>query len=82
MKDIREIEIKFSTRKPNNRIRDNFFLRFLEKTIGGAVIKNPPANIRDSRYMGSIPVLERYPGVGNINTLQDSCLASSMDREA
>ena len=30
---------------------------------------------------GSIPELGRYPGEGNSNPLQYSCLESSMDRE-
>ena len=32
--------------------------------------------------MGSIPGLGRYPGVGNGNPLQYSCLKNSMDRGA
>ena len=32
--------------------------------------------------MGSIPGLERSPGVGNANLLQYSCLENSMDRGA
>ena len=32
--------------------------------------------------MGSIPGLERFPGVGNTNSLQYSCLENSMDRGA
>ena len=43
------------------------------------VVKNLPANAGDA---GSIPGLGRYPGVGNGNPLQYSCLANSMDREA
>ena len=31
---------------------------------------------------GSIPGLGRYPGEGNGNPLQCSCLENSMDREA
>ena len=41
----------------------------------GTLIKNPPANAGD---MGSIPGLEKSPGVGNGNPLQEN----SMDREA
>ena len=32
--------------------------------------------------LGSIPGLERYPGEGNGNPLQYSCLENSMDRGA
>ena len=35
----------------------------------GAVVKNLPANARDTRDMGSIPGLGRSPGVGNGNLL-------------
>ena len=47
---------------------------------GGAVVKNLPANAGDTRDMSSIPGLERFPGVGNDNRLQYSCLENSMDR--
>ena len=43
------------------------------------VVKNPPAKVGDS---GSIPGLGRFPGVGNGNPLQYSCLESPMDRGA
>jgi len=46
---------------------------------GGSMVKNPPANVRD---MGSIPVLGRFPGEGNGNPLQYSCLRNLMDRGA
>ena len=49
---------------------------------GGAVVKNLPANAGDTRAMGSIPGLGRFPGVGNDNSLQCSCLGNPMDREA
>ena len=35
---------------------------------------NPPANAGDSRDLGSIPRLGRFPGVGNGNPLQYTCL--------
>ena len=41
---------------------------------GGSVIKNLPANAGDAGDLGSIPGLERSPGVGNGNPLQYSCL--------
>ena len=46
------------------------------------VVKNPPANTEDIRDMGSISVSGRYPGEGNGNPLQYSCLENPMDREA
>ena len=49
---------------------------------GGAVVKNLSANARGARDTGSIPGSGRFPGVGNGNPLQYSCLENSMDREA
>ena len=46
---------------------------------GGSVVKNPPASAGD---LGSIPELGRYPGEGNGNPLQYSCLESLVGREA
>ena len=46
---------------------------------GGSVVKNPPANAGD---MSFIPGSGRYPGGGNGNPLQYSCLENPMDREA
>ena len=47
------------------------------------MVKNPPVNaggfIRDA---DSIPGLGRYPGEGNGNPLQYSCLENPMDRGA
>ena len=44
------------------------------------MVKNSPANARDTRDIGLIPGLGRSPGVGNDNPLQYSCLENSMDR--
>ena len=46
---------------------------------GGSLVKNLPANTGDS---GLIPGSRRYPGEGNGNPLQYSCLEKSMDRGA
>ena len=40
--------------------------------MAGTVVKNLPANVGDIRSMGSIPGLERFPGVGNDSPLQYS----------
>ena len=50
-----------------------------EGFLGGTVVKNLPANAGDA---SSIPGLGRFPGVGNGNSLQYSCLENSMDKEA
>ena len=41
---------------------------------GGSVVENLPANAGD---VGSIPGLERSPGGGHGNPLQDSCLGNA-----
>ena len=46
------------------------------------MVKNPPAIARDVRVVGIIPGSGRYPGVGNGNPLQYSCLENPMDRGA
>ena len=62
------------------------FLNFLSEFARGTslvaqVVKNSPANVGNSRDVGSIPWLGRSPEVGNGNPFQYSCLASSMDGE-
>ena len=46
---------------------------------GGSAVKNLPANTGD---WGSIPGSGRYPGEGNGNSLQYSCLGNPLDRGA
>ena len=47
---------------------------------GGSVVKNLPANAEDSGDMGLSSRSERFPGGGNGNPLQYSCLENPMDR--
>ena len=60
------------------------FAQMLASLFGGfpsgAVVKNPPANAGDARDAGSIPGLGKFPGEGNGNSLQYSCLGNSTDR--
>ena len=49
---------------------------------GGLVVKNSPANAGNTGDVGLIPGSERYPGVGNDNLFQYSCLKNSMDSGA
>ena len=49
---------------------------------GGSVVKNLPANARDTGDMGSIPELERCSRVLNGSPLQYSCLENPIDRGA
>ena len=52
------------------------------------MVKNLPANARDTRDMGSVPGLGRFPGLerplgeGHGSPPQYSCLENPMDREA
>ena len=46
------------------------------------VVKNPPANSVDIRDVGLIPGSGRFPGGGDGNPFQYSCLENSMDRGA
>ena len=46
---------------------------------GGSVGRNLPANEGD---MGSVPGSKRFPGKGNGNPLQYSCLKNPMDSRA
>ena len=43
-------------------------------------IKNPPDNVGDIRDVGLIPGSRKYPGGGNSNPFQYSCLENPMDR--
>ena len=47
--------------------------------LGGSVVKNLPAQAED---VGFIPRSGRFPGEGNDNPLQYSCLGNPMDRGA
>ena len=46
---------------------------------GSAMVKNLLANARGARDMGSVPGSGKFPGGGNGNTLQYSCLKNFMD---
>ena len=46
------------------------------------MVKNLPANAGNTRDAALILGLERFPGEGNGNPLQYSCLGDSMDRGA
>ena len=49
---------------------------------GGSVVNTPPASSGDTRDMGLVPKSGRFPGGGNGNPLQYSCLDNSIDRGA
>ena len=46
------------------------------------MVNNMPASAGGIRDSDLIPGLGRFPGEGNGNTLQYSCLENTMDREA
>ena len=54
-----------------------YTLNLTQSYMGGAVVKNPPANAGDP---GSTPGSGRSPGEGNSNPLQYSCLGKATDR--
>ena len=54
----------------------------LRASLVAEMVKNPPSSAADARDTGSIPGSGRYPGPGNGNPLQYSCLENSMDRGA
>ena len=60
----------------------NLVIIYRTDFLGGAVVKNPPANAGDARNVGLIPGLGRFPGGGNGNSFQYSCLENSMDKGA
>ena len=49
---------------------------------GGSVVRNPPANAGSTGDSSLIPGSGRYPGEGNGNPLQYSCLRNPRDRGA
>ena len=52
----------------------------LRASLMALMVKNPPVNAGDPG--SSIPGSRRYPGEGNGNPLQYSCLENSIDRGA
>ena len=46
------------------------------------MVKNLPANIEDTSDVVSVPGLGRFPGEGNGNSFQISCLENSMAEES
>ena len=46
------------------------------------MVKNPPANARNSGDVGLIPGSGRSPGEGDDNPLQYSCMVNPIDRGA
>ena len=60
----------------SNPFEKHFEKAYILSFPGGAVVKNPPASARD---IGSIPGVERLPGIGNGNLLRYSCLENFMN---
>ena len=46
------------------------------------MVKNLPPSAGETRVVGLIPGLGRFPGGGHGNPLQNSCLENPMDRGA
>ena len=71
----------------NNKIikqlqKCTFLSKNKDVTLFPQVVKNSPANARDTRDMGSNPGSGGCPGEGNGHPLQYSCLGNPMDRGA
>ena len=58
------------------------FVTYLWASQVVLAVQNPWANAGDIRDTGSAPGSGRFPGEGNGNPLQHSCLETSMDRGA
>ena len=55
---------------------------FSRASLVAQLVKNVPANAGDARDVGLIPGSGRFPGEGNGNPFQYSCLENSMERRA
>ena len=64
----------------NDLINSLVYVMNFQASQVALVVKTPPANAGDIRDMGSIPGSGRFPGGGNGNPLQYSCLKNPMDR--
>ena len=60
--------------RQRERNKRNAFLSQVKQFPGSSMVKNRPADSRDSGDSVSIPVSGRSPGGGNDNPLQYSCL--------
>ena len=58
------------------------FITYHHHSQVAQLVKNLPANARDVRDSSSIPGSGRFPGEGNGNPLQYSCLKNPMERGA
>ena len=68
--------IRNSSRKTGNFVFNSNSLDFPDGSSG----KWSACNSGDTGHSDSIPGLQRFPGGGNGNPLQFSCLKNSMDR--
>ena len=65
----------------SSQILSSLFPTFSHDALGfpgGTVVKNPPANAEDAGDRASIPGSGRFPGVGNGNLFQYSCLENAI----
>ena len=70
--------MKISHKKENSRPMSLTDMGFPNYSIG----KESACNVGDAGDTGLIPVLGRFPGGGNVNLLQYSCLKNPTDRGA
>ena len=64
------------------RIETGHIFLSTEGFPGGPVVKNLPGTAGDAGDTGLMPGLGRFPGVGNGNPLQYSCLENPRDRKS
>ena len=75
--------LHFLSFKKEITVSDTFlYLRYIVGFLGGSVVKNTPASVGAAGDVGLIPRGGRFPGGGNGNPFQYSCLGNPMDRGA
>ena len=67
---------------PRSLCSRNYSMYKYGASQGALVVKNPFASAGDIKNAGLIPGLGRFPGEGNGNPLQYSCLENPLDRGA
>ena len=79
----KELDMTETTEAPKHKLRNKYFSYTLSGVSQVAVVvKNLSANAGDIRDVGLIPGSGRFPGGGQDNALQYSCLENPMDRGA
>ena len=67
---------------PRSLCSRNYSMYKYGASQGALVVKNPFASAGDIKNAGLIPGLGRFPGEGNGNPLQYSCLENPLDKKS